>query len=195
MSKCKWLTFAGLLLALGVWAAPTGKGADDEEDKEAIKAAQKDVLKLMDTMGNGGNGKADAAAIRKKFAELKPSMYIFKPRKNGGLGIGPPMQGDGIELKIGFLANPKKPLAKADAARQMDDFILMANVSKAIAEIADLYPPKKDKEDWKQYDQDMRKGADKLIAAAKTGDPKEIKKAAIDLNASCTNCHSKFRDE
>jgi hypothetical protein len=195
MNKCKWATFAGLLLVLGVWAAvvPAGKGADDDEEKEAVKEAQKAVLKLMDTMRGGGNPKAEAAAIKTKFSELKPVMYIFKPRKNGGLGIGPPAQGDGIELKIGNLS--KRAQAPATVAKEVADYVTIAEVSKAVAEVADLYPPKKDAATWKQYNQDMRKGAAELIAAAKGGDPKKIKTAATNLNASCTDCHSKFRDE
>ncbi len=194
MNKGKWLTFAGLLLALGLWAAaaPTGQGADDDE-KEAIKEAQKAVLKLMDTMAKGGNTKAEAEAIQKKFSELKPVMYIFKPRKNGGLGIGTPGQGDGIELKI--IALSKRAPAPAAVAKDTADYVKMAEVCKAVAEVADLYPPKKDAATWKQYNQDMRKGADELIAAAKNGDPKKIKTAATNLNSSCTDCHSKFRDE
>jgi cytochrome c556 len=197
MNKRKWATLAGLLLALGTWAtvATTGQGrADDDEDKQAVKEAQGEILKLMDTMAKGGNPAAGAAAIKKKFAELKPSMYVFKPRKNGGLGIGPPMQGDGIELKIINLSKNKPP-SKAEVAKWADDYVKMAEVSKVMAEVAALYPPKKNVDDWKQYNDAMRKGADQLIAAAKKGDPEAIKKAATNLNASCTDCHSKFRDE
>jgi cytochrome c556 len=196
MNKRKWATLAGLLLALGTWAtvATTGQGrADDDEDKQAVKEAQGEILKLMDTMAKGGSPAPGAAAIKKKFAELKPSMYVFKPRKNGGLGIGPPMQGDGIELKI--IALSKKAPAPAAVAANAADYVKMAEVSKAMAEVAAQYPPKKNVDDWKQYNDAMRKGADQLIAAAKKGDPEAIKKAATNLNASCTDCHSKFRDE
>jgi cytochrome c556 len=89
----------------------------------------------------------------------------------------------------------KRLPAKAVVLREVNDYIKIAEVSKAMAEVADQYPPKKDKEEWKQYNQDMRKAADKLVAAAKSGDPAKVKAAATDLNASCTSCHSKFRDE
>src|SRR5690242_9387004 len=101
MNRRTWVTLAGLLLALGIWtvAVPTGQGAD-EEDKEVVKEAQGAVIKLMEAMEKGGDGKKEADGIRKKFDALKPSMYVFKPRDKGGIGVGPAMKGDGIELKI-----------------------------------------------------------------------------------------------
>jgi cytochrome c556 len=195
MNRRARVTAAGLALALGVWfvTASGGRTADDDEDKQAIKDAQQALTKLMDTMAKGGNTAAEVKAIRDKFGELKPIMYAaFKPRKNGGMGIGPPGQGDGIELKIISLG--KRALQKPDVAKWQDDLQKIADVSKAIAEVADLYPPKKDAEKWKQYDTEMRKGAEELARAAKGGDPKAIKNAANNLNASCSNCHSDFRD-
>jgi cytochrome c556 len=197
MNKRKGLMLAGMALALGIWAtaAPIGQGADDD-DKETLKEAkqaQADVLKLMATMDKGGNPSADAAAIKSKFSELKPSMYIFKPRARGGLGIGPMGKRDGIEFKIMDLSSKKPPTA-AEVAKEMEDYIKIAKVSKAMAEVTDQYLPKKDANDWKKFTQEMRKGADQLIAAAKKGDPAAIKKAATTLNASCTDCHGKFRD-
>jgi cytochrome c556 len=195
MNNRKWAMLVGLLLALGIWAAAasTGQGADDDDDKAAAKAAQADIVKLMDIMDKGGDPAKGADAIKKKFPELKPSMYIFKPRDKGGLGVGPVAKGDGIELKI--MALSKKAPSAADAARMVDDFIKIAKVSRAMAEVTERYPPKQGARDWQKYTQEMRKGADELIAAAKKGDPAAIKKAATTLNASCTDCHSKFRDE
>jgi cytochrome c556 len=194
MNRRTGLTIAGFLLALGIAfvIASSGQSADEDEDFiKDVKEARGEVIKLMDSMGKGG-GKAEAAAIKKRFAELKPVMYAFKPRDKHGLGVGPEGKGDGIELKI--IALGKRAPAKADVAKMKDDLIKMAVVSKAIAEVADLYPPKKDAAKWKQYDDEMRKGADELIEAAKSGDPAKIKAAANNLNASCTSCHADFRD-
>jgi hypothetical protein len=181
----------GLAMSIGMLTAASGLTADDDEQK-ATKEAQVALIKLMDTMNNGGAAKDQAEAIHKKFDDLKPVMNVFKPRAKGGLGVGPPSKGDGIELKIISLG--KKVLAKGEASKQKDDLIKVAMVSKAVAEVADLYPPKKDVDKWKKYDEEMRKGADELIQTAKSGDPKSIKNAANNLNASCTNCHSDFRD-
>jgi hypothetical protein len=189
------VTFAGFGLAVGIGllTAASGQSADDE-DAKATKDAQVALLKLMDTMHKGGNIKADLEAIKKQFPdELKPLMNIFKPRGKGGLGVGPPGKADGIEMKIINLSS-KRALSKADLSKQQNDLLKIADVSKAIAEVADMYPPKKDVDKWKKFDDDMRKGASELIAAVKSGDPKAVKTAATNLNASCTDCHAGFRD-
>ena len=38
-------------------------------------------------------------------------------------------------------------------------------------------------------------GPSPLVKAVKSGDPKLVRSAATNLNASCTDCHAKFRDE
>jgi hypothetical protein len=190
------VTFAGFGLALGIGllTAASSQSADDE-DLKATKDAQVAILKLMDATSKGGNAKAELEAIKKQFPdELKPLMNIFKPRFKGGLGVGPPGKSDGIEMKIISLGDRRKRLSKADVDKQRDDLLKIAEVSKALAEIADMYPPKKDVDKWKKLDEDMRKGADELIAAVKQGDPKAVKTAAANLNASCTDCHGAFRD-
>jgi hypothetical protein len=188
-----WVTFAGFGLALGIGLSTAASSQSaDEDDAKATKEAQVALLKLIDTMHKGANVKAEAEAIHKQFEELKPLMNIFKPRDKGGLGVGPKARGDGIELKIISLG--KKTLSKGDLDKQQEDLRTIAAVSKAIAEVADLYPPKKDVEKWKKYDDEMRKGADELLEASQSGDPKKVKTAANNLNASCTNCHADFRD-
>jgi hypothetical protein len=177
---------------MGLLTATGSLSADDEEQK-AIRDAQQAVLKLVDTMSKGGDGKGEAAAIQARFKDdLKVVMTVFKPRDKGGIGVGPKARADGIELKI--IALGKRAPAKADLARLQPDLELIAHVSKAMAEVADQYPQTKNQNMWKKFNEEMRKGADELMEAAKSGDPKAIKTAATNLNASCTNCHSTFRD-
>jgi hypothetical protein len=184
--------FAGALLALGLWSM-TAYSADDEDEKKARKEAQEAVLKLVDSMnGNKGDIKAQAAAIKKKFDELEPIMWIYKPRNKGGLGMG--KDGAGIELELGRLSGPKARLTPAKIAELKPDLVKAAEISRAIAEVSDLYAPKKDVSKWKNYNKEMRKAADELIQAAKGSDPMQVKKAITNLNASCTNCHSDFRE-
>jgi cytochrome c556 len=190
------MTFAGFLLAMavGLLTAASGQTADDEEEK-ATKEALDQLTKLLDNMNKGGPINNDAAAIQKKFPDnLKAVMSAaFKPRDKGGIGVGPKgMKGKGIELEIISLG--KKARAAADLAKQTNDLILIGNVSKALAEIADLYPQTKKMADWKNYNNEMRKGADELIAAVKRLDAKQVKEAANNLNASCNGCHADFRD-
>jgi cytochrome c556 len=194
MKRRAGITLAASLLALGLWSL-TAYSADEDEAK-LNKEAQEAVIKLMDTVKNKGDVKAQAEAMKKKFEELKPIMWVYKPRKKGGMGFG--KDGDDIEQTIGKVGSKTaKGMTPAKIKGMTDDLIKSAEISKAIAEVTDLYAgqyAKKDTAKWKGYTKDMRNGADELIEAAKGGDVAKIKKAANNLSASCTNCHSDFRE-
>jgi hypothetical protein len=192
---------AAAVLALGIWCAASspGRGAGDEEEARAVQEAQQGLLKL--TQMNGGAAKAQAKAVAdaaRKAAGgadegLKFVMRANKPKAKGGVGVG--HKGEGIELKIIALSKRVSP----DDAAQSEDLGQIADVSKAIAEVAVYYTPKagaagKDPKDWTKFTDEMTKGSEELARAAKGGKAAEIKQAANDLNASCTNCHSTFRD-
>ena len=149
------ITFAGASLALVLWSMTAYS--------QGNKAAQQDVLKLMDSIrGKKGNVKAQTAAIKKKFEDLEPIMQIYKLRKKGGLGTG--KDGDDIEVMIGKVGNakakgwtPKKRLdMRADLAK-------IAELSRAMAEVADLYPKNYNDNNtgkpapakWKKYVKEM----------------------------------------
>ena len=195
MKRRAGIMFAGALLALTLWSL-TGYGADDDEDKQMTKDAQAAVLKLMDAM-NGGKGdvKNQVEAIHKKFPELKFVMWVYKPRSKGGIGMG--KDGASIETEIARIGNPRSK-AKFTPKQMKDlkgDLIKAGEMSKAIAEVTDLYLPKKEVSKWKAYTQDMRKGGDELIKAVKSDDVAAVKKAAYSLSNSCTSCHSDFRND
>src|SRR5262249_57118629 len=111
-------------------------------------------------------------------------MYQFKPRARGfGLGVGAPgaIQPDGIDLKLKDLAE-NKPTA-ADLVKNADAYQRMMIATKAIAEIAAFATPPKAKPGtpagaWAAFNSDMKKGADELSAAFKTGKPDVVQKAA-----------------
>ncbi len=200
MSRFARRLTAGAVLALGIWcaAATPGFSADDEEDA-AVKEAQKGILKLMDMNGNAAKTEAKVIADKARKAAggadegLKFVMRAFKPRAKGGIGVG--AKGESIELKI--IALSKR--VSGEAAKQKGDLEKIAGVSKAISEVTHYYTPKakkagKDPKDWTKFTEEMTKGADELAKAAKSGNAREIKTAATNLNASCTNCHGTFRD-
>jgi hypothetical protein len=178
-------------LGLSLWSI-TGYSADDEDDK-ANKEAQQAVLKLVDSMnGNKGDIQGQVAAIKKKFDELKPIMWVYKPRKKGGIGMS--QDGAGFENELSRLGGPKSRLTPQKVAQLKPDLTKIAEISKAIAEVSDHYAPKKDTAKWKGYTKEMRKASDELIQSAKGGNPVQVKKAINNLNSTCTNCHSDFRE-
>ncbi|HEY7308254.1 MAG TPA: cytochrome c [Gemmataceae bacterium] len=196
MKRRAGIMLAGSLLALGLWSL-TAYSADDDDDKKLNKEAQEAVIKLMESVkGKKGDVKAQAEAMKKKFEELKPIMWVYKPRKKGGIGFG--KDGDDIEQTIGKVGSrTAKGMTPAKIKAMKDDLIKSAEITKAISEVTDLYAgqyAKKDAAKWKGYTKEMRKGADDLIEAANGGNVDQIKKAANNLSASCTNCHSDFRE-
>lgn len=188
------LTFTAALLALGLFSI-TVLRADDDDEKKDIKEAQEAVHKLVNSMNNNkGDVKSQAEAIHKRFEELKPVMWVYKPRNKGGIGMG--KTGSGIENELARLSGSKaKPNPAKDSMLKMD-LIKAAEISKAIAEVTDLYAPKKDTAKWKGYTKDMKKSADELLETVKGGaNMLKVKGALLKLNASCTNCHSDFRND
>ena len=202
MSRFARRLIAGAVLAAGIWcaAAAPGFSADDEEETKAVQKAQQGILKLKDM--NGAAAKAEAKAIAEEARKagggdegLKFVMRAYKPRNKGGIGVG--AAGKSIELEIISLS--KRRLPAADVAKQKADLEKIAGISKAIAEVTHYYTPKtrkagKDPKDWTKYTDEMTKGSEELAKAAKAGNAQEIKTAATNLNASCTNCHGTFRD-
>lgn len=199
MKRCAGITFAGALLAMSLWSL-TAYSADDD-DKKANKEAQEAVLKLLDSMnGKKGDVKSQAEAIHKKFDELKPVMWVYKPRKKDGIGMG--KNGDDIEKTLVKVSNPRdKEMTPKKILTMREELAKAAELSRAVAEVADLYAAqykddngKKDPAKWKEFMAKMRKGADELSKAAKGDDPVKIRNAAGNLSASCTECHAVFRN-
>lgn len=177
----------GLCLALVVVA---------RADEDAAKA-QKDILDLAKDLEGGKDVAAKVASIKKKYEDLNTLMHAYKPRGKGGIGVGPKGPGDGIELKIINLG--KRALSKAALEKEKDDLVKAGYINLALAKITDAYAPAKPKggkgpKDWKKHVEDMEKGSKDLIEAAKKGDAPALKKAAANLNNSCNNCHTDFRD-
>jgi cytochrome c556 len=192
------------LVAAGLFLAPArGRDDEDKEKKEkAMKtaAAQVDVLKLAASLGGAEDDvKKQAGEVAKKH-DIEFVMNQFKPRGDGGVGVGP-MPGvfpfDAIEGELLFLS--KKPLPPAQLAAQKADLQKMAEVTLAVAYTAPSYAPKQDEpgkpvKDWLKFSDDMKKHSKGLIDALTGGDAKMVQSAAGWLNSSCNNCHSEFRD-
>src|SRR5947209_6127370 len=139
----------GVLLALPLAFLAISAGRGDEDDDKAIKEAQEAIVKMA--KANNGDAEKQAAELAKK-AELINVMQVFKPRNKKGLGWN--AKGEGIETKI--IAMAKRPLSKGDLGTQEEDLIKMAEVTRAVAEVAYHFTPKvkkadKDPADWKKY--------------------------------------------
>jgi len=195
MRTHKVLAAGAAVLTLGIVFLAGSQAADDKgprEDVERLAAlAAKDPADL--------HKKAEAYA--KNLDSLEDVMNLLKKRMKdgkGGFGIGPKPTGqpnDGIEARI---QNWGKKAPGAAELKDKDALVQMTERTQAIGEIALAKPPKaapgKDPKEWKEYSEEMIKGSADLRKAIEGGDPKAIKDVANKLNASCTNCHGKFRD-
>jgi cytochrome c556 len=123
----------------------------------------------------------------------------YKPREKGGLGVGAKagvIRPDGVEAKM--ISMSKKPMPAKQLEKESEDLIKLAEVSKAIAEIAELNTPKKDEPkkpvaDWKTFNKRQKDSTKDFIDAVKAKDPDKLLDATKNLYSSCTNCHSVFR--
>jgi hypothetical protein len=137
-------------------------------------------------------------ALKKEIEDLNTSMQIFKPRMRLGFGVGPKGAGDGIESKITAMA--KRKLAQGQIDKQKAELIRMAYINIVMADVAKAYPHPKPKvagkgaKEWNSHSDEMKKTAQELIEALKKGDAGKIKTAALNLESTCTNCHTDFRD-
>lgn len=185
----------GLVLLVGVGLVAL-RAAED-------KPVQADTKKLADEVGTKDwDALAKAGAPLAKKYQLDDIMHQFKPRgakKNAGIGVGNTpgaIKPDGIELKLN---NMTKRVTITDV-KNAKDLQRMAEISAAIAGIiVNQQPPGmgagKNPAAWKKHSKDMYARSKDLIKALNGKDTAAIKKAAINLNSTCTECHSKFRDD
>jgi len=193
MRKYATVLGAGLALLAGVGVVALRAADNKELHADTRKQADDVGKKDWDELSKAG------AAIAKKYM-LDDVMYQFKPRnakKNPGIGIGSKpgaIKPDGIEQKLQNMAKRVSP-ADVKAAK---DLQRMAEISAAIASIAVNLPPPamgaKKPAAWKKHSKEMFEASKALIKALDTKKPDVIKKAVINLNATCTDCHSIFRD-
>jgi hypothetical protein len=197
--------FGVLALSVCLLTSAITRG-DDDDDAADIKEAAKatDALKKLVEAIEAGKEKdiPKLADELNKKTDLKHIMWsAYKPREKGGLGVGAKpgtIRPDGIEAKI--ISMSKKPLPANQLQKESEDLIKMAEVSKAIAEIADRNAPQKDepkkpKADWKKFNDLQKKSSKELIDAVKAKDPDKVLDATKNLYSSCTNCHSVFRGD
>jgi cytochrome c556 len=204
------LLLAGVLaLAILGLTTTAGRSADDKDKIVIPKDIAEAVNKMADTVAKGGDPKADAEALAKKYNEpgqLKKIMWVFKPRMeggDGGFGVGSKpgaYSPDGIETYIAFKSNPMR--GKVTAKELKDgaaDFNRLADITIAMAAVSHQYTPKKkeadkDPRDWTKFTDEMKKGAEDLKSAVKGDDSVKAKAAFGRMYSACNNCHTTFRD-
>ena len=188
----------------GVCFLTIARARDDDDEKAKMKAAQaaeKDVEKLADAVSKPDELKKQANAVVKKYDELLPIMWQMKPVEPAACSIPPPGTFPNDSIELGLLQLGKKPPSAADIKAKAAAYDRMAQVIHGIAAVTPPYGKKgdfaktpADEKVWKGLAEDMAKGSDDLDAAVKSDDAAAFKKAVNNLNHSCNECHTKFRD-
>ena len=163
------------------------------------------VDKLADAIAKGDKVDETAATFFKGNKDkLKETMWVFKPRQKdgkGGIGIGEKpgvYTPDGIEGIILTYGNPRRQALRAPELKvYTEDFLRLADVTLAMAEITDKYVPQKavgakTPAAWSAANDDMKKAALQLKDAIKARNSADVKKAFGAIGASCIRCHDIF---
>jgi len=196
---------AGAALALAVVVLWSGTGTADDPPIVVPKDIRESVTKMADAVGKGQKVDKDAAAFFKGHEkDLKATMWVFKEREKdgkGGFGVGSEpdkYKPDGIDA---LLSNQlgRQPKMQLDPKQHGADLNRIADVALAMAEITNHYAPAKKVDDkdpavWKSSTAEMKKASAELKAAVKAESKEDLKKSLSNLSASCSHCHSVFRD-
>lgn len=185
----------GAALTLAWTAVGTARYKADDEDVVAARKEVVDALKMVET-GKGKDLEAKATAIKKKDMDLNNLMIAaYKPKDKGGIGFD---AANGMEKKLIDLA--KDTPTKAALKKEKLDLIKLAQLNIAMAEVAKPHfnKPKggKTQKDWDNWLKEQKKSAQELLDEVKKDnpDPKVVSKVAKNLQNSCSECHSAFRD-
>src|SRR5262249_28939156 len=151
----------------------------------------------------------DGPDVRKTADELgkKHDMeYLhvaFKLRTRGGLGVGcgraPFGVRDSIELVLIDLARPNRPVPPPLLGPNRNELIAVARTTEAIAALTYAHTPQKampnkDPAVWTKSNDDVILASRQLAEAARLGDAKAIKAAAVNVTNACNACHEVWRD-
>ncbi len=179
-------TAKSLVLSIGVYgdAATQGQAA-----KVFLALDKKDYKGALDAAKGLSNPKADAAAIKSiqgKF-ELDDVMSSFRAAKSGGINIEKDLK-DG--LKAGQIEAKAAELIGARSAA------LASYTEKMPNDKAKVNPSQTAK--WERWAKEMGIVGKELAEEGAKGakaDQKKLQAIMKRLNATCSNCHSDFRDE
>jgi soluble cytochrome b562 len=204
MRTHKVLAAGAAPLALAVLFLAGGHAADEKDLKANLEKVVKTAADKPDDVQKAGADFAKANKIDND--SIKDVMDFLGKRdptdpKAVGWGVGKKpgdVKADGIELKLREMAK-LKPMGKAQMEKEQAALVELANRTAAVGSISLASPPKKnlpgkDPKDWKKWSEEMVKAAKDFEKAAKEGDPKTVKEAAVKLNSSCVDCHGTFRD-
>jgi hypothetical protein len=181
-----------LTLGLGLAMLP----ADPPPDRE--KLAQAAIVKLSEHL-DANDVPDQAKKIVHDFASDEISS-IFRKKDQGGLGIGSAAEvihQDGIERMIRDLSR-RKTISEAELEKYQVDYVRVAKVMQAMAQLAPYRANERIKKDdkrlqqWLQTASDFQRKTGDFRKAVEDRDPKKVRLTAFELNHTCCDCHGQL---
>jgi cytochrome c556 len=186
----KLRTLATSLLALAI---TVGVGAADPVPVNEREAAQKAILDLSNKLDA-----KNVSELAKKIVQDHDSCDIssvFQLRRGLGIGkiteLGIP---NSLERFFRETAN-RKTLTEADLEKYRDDYLRVAKVMQAMAELAphratdSMLKDEKRLAAWYRVSADFKVKTADFRLAVEQADPKKTRVAAIAMNQVCSDCH------
>jgi hypothetical protein len=180
MASYRGLVF-GVVVVLGVLSAglaqnPRGPG--------------KEVLDLARQAEEGKDVASKAAALTKRFNNVRGAMNLYNPRSRNGIGYG--TDGIAIERKLSDLE--EKPLDAQTLKKEAPELIRVVHINLVMAEVLRGFAPKKPilgkgKKEWDRDLDGVKTASRDLLKAIKAGSPRDVQAAATRINTACNNCH------
>ena len=195
-TRARVAALIGAMAVLGLLFVLTGNSsAGGEKD---LAGSIKQIAALIEK-GDAAAAAQQAKALAKD-TDLEDVMFLFRPRKKKGIGVGKTanaIQPDGIEMQ--YIKLGKDELSQSQLNTEATALEHMGYNTAAVAEFAIAKPPeksegKKTPQAWAGYAKEMRDAALAFADAAKSKSPTSVHKAADKVNNACNSCHSVFRD-
>jgi hypothetical protein len=187
----RWLVVG----VVGLGAAYPVLHADTPVPLNSRQKAQAAIVKLSQHLDDA-DVTEQAAKIIKEHDSCDISS-VFRLRRHGGLGIGKAAEAanlDSIERLVIELST-KKTTTEAQLEKFQDDYVRVAKVLQAMAELAPHRGPDFTRNDpvrikkWAAVSADFKEHTADFRKALEEKDPKKVRITADRLYQTCMNCH------
>jgi hypothetical protein len=180
MHSYRALVLGGMVAALALTA---GRGQD-------AKGVAKEVLDLAREAEADKDVAKKAAALKKRFPDVRQAMRLYNVRRRGGVGLGE--KGVGIERR--FVTLGEDGITADALKKEAADLTRAAHVTLVLAEVTRGFAPDKEvlgrgKKEWLRDVDALAAGSRSLLKAVKANDAEAAKAAAAQINNACNSCH------
>jgi hypothetical protein len=185
-------------LAVGVVGLGLGWGVllAEPPPNNAREQAQAAILRLADNLEG-----RDVGERAKQIVQQHDSCDIssvFRLKRQGGLGIGKAAEAnhpDGIERLVLDLSR-RKNTTEAELEQHRDDYLRVAKVMQAMAELAPYRGAPFTRENpervqaWEKVSAEFKQKTAAFRRAVEETDPKQVRTTALSLEQTCCACHN-----